>query len=437
MHIKNIAILEGSPSLVKIILHMSKFNFLITVIKTYIGLYVLIYIFPFPLHHLPYGSMYITQPIDKFKGSLNLFVGKYILGFEHLEYVPMNGSGDTTLDYISILSYALLAILILIPILVLVRNRFNLNLFYKFILVYMRYFVGLTLISYGVIKFLHGQFPGPSYLALESSYGDFSPMGLAWRFFGYSDLYKAFMGVSEILAGALLLFRRTQLLGALIAIAVTTNIFIVNLSFDVPVKLFSGHLLFFSILTALPYLRALIDFFLLHKASMVSTIKYPLYNKRRKVGYWVSKVYFVGIVPLGMLIGHIQSQEFRTYPNEWEGVYEITEYQLAGNEVSGRFSKWEKIIIQGKSIICITTNKEREIYSIDNIWNEGEINFLSQHDQEQPYTLKVNEFDSATYSLKFEIGERNATFLTRRKLKEDYLLMNRGFHWVNELPFNR
>ncbi|TVP51076.1 MAG: hypothetical protein EA341_06065, partial [Mongoliibacter sp.] len=273
----------------------NKSGFLNQSIKTFIGFYVLIYIFPFPVNHFPYGYMLISQHIDSAKGSLSLFVGKYVLGFENLEYVPLNGSGDTTLDYISLVSYGLLAALISMAVLFLVRNKSRLDQFYHLILIYARYFVGLTLISYGVIKFLQGQFPSPSYLALESTYGDFSPMGLAWRFFGYSDLYKGFMGVAETMAGLLLLIRRTQLLGALISITVTANIFLVNLSFDVPVKLFSGHLLFFSLLIALPYLRSLIDFFLLHKPSQLTSIVYPLTNKWKKIIYWGAKAYFVGL----------------------------------------------------------------------------------------------------------------------------------------------
>ena len=38
-------------------------------------------------------------------------------------------------------------------------------------------------------------------------------MGLLWTFMGHSPAYSAFTGAAEALAGALLLFRRTTLLG--------------------------------------------------------------------------------------------------------------------------------------------------------------------------------------------------------------------------------
>jgi hypothetical protein len=50
-----------------------------------------------------------------------------------------------------------------------------------------------------------------------------------------------------VVGGALLLFRRTTTAGALVLIAVLTNIVTLNFSCDVPVKLFSSHLLLMAV----------------------------------------------------------------------------------------------------------------------------------------------------------------------------------------------
>ncbi|MFC3976114.1 hypothetical protein ACFOUP_06985 [Belliella kenyensis] len=355
-----------------------------------------------------------------------------------LVHSPTNGSGDTIMHYLALISYSIIAISMSVPVLFFLKNKQRANSFYAMMLIYARYFVGLTLISYGVIKFLEGQFPSPSLLTLETTYGESSPMGLAWRFLGYSNIYKGFMGVSEVLAGFLLLFRRTAILGSLISIAVCTNIFLVNLSFDVPVKLFSGHLLLFSIFIAAPSIKYLIRFFLLHQRTLIRPSVYRFDKKWKRVSYYSVKIFLVGLIPLGLIVGHVNSQSFYIYINEWEGVYQVDSFEIEGKPDLAFTAKWNKVLIQGKTIITINNAKTRNYYTIENIWNEGEINFVEDNEQEDPFTLRITPIDGEkTYRLETKIGDNVYQLETTRKIKEDYLLIKRGFNWVNERPFNR
>jgi len=405
--------------------------------KAFFGFYIFIYAFPFPISYIPYGYQLITRHVDWVKGQLNLLFAKKLFGINDIIFNPLNGSGDTTLDYIALASYSIVALTAAIFLFFFIKDKLKIEKLYSYMLIYARYFVGLTLISYGVVKFLIGQFPGPSYFALESTYGDFSPMGLAWRFFGYSDLYKGFMGAAEILAGFLIMIRKTKVLGALIAIAVTVNIFMVNLSFDVPVKLFSGHLLFFSILIAFPYINKIIAFFLLNQPAQITDTRYLFDKKWKKVAYIITKILLIILLPLSMAIGHISSQKMRLYPNEWEGIYEVQSTDSLTEDQMDSLMNIQKIIIQGKSIMTVDSNKAKQYYIIDNIWNEGEINFVKDGNQEDPYTLVISDKGNPEFSINFKMEAANIEYMTKRKLKQDYLLVNRGFHWINEIPFNR
>ncbi len=105
--------------------------------------------------------------------------------------------------------------------------------------VLLRYSIALGLISYGVAKILPQQFPPISSATLERRVGDLSPMSLLWTFMEYSRPYAIFGGVMELLAVLLLCFRRTATLGALVCLAVMTNVALLNLAYGVPVKLYS------------------------------------------------------------------------------------------------------------------------------------------------------------------------------------------------------
>jgi hypothetical protein len=52
-----------------------------------------------------------------------------------------------------------------------------------------------------------------------------------------SPAYESFTGTVELLGGVLLFFPRTTLLGALICLIGAGEVFVLNLTYDVPVKL--------------------------------------------------------------------------------------------------------------------------------------------------------------------------------------------------------
>jgi uncharacterized membrane protein YphA (DoxX/SURF4 family) len=105
--------------------------------------------------------------------------------------------------------------------------------------VLLRYSIALGLISYGIAKILPQQFPPLSNALLERRVGDLSPMSLLWTFMEYSRPYAIFGGVMELVAVLLLCCRRTATLGALVCLAVMTNVALLNLAYGVPVKLYA------------------------------------------------------------------------------------------------------------------------------------------------------------------------------------------------------
>ncbi|MAP54546.1 MAG: hypothetical protein CL605_06540 [Altibacter sp.] len=92
------------------------------------------------------------------------------------------------------------------------------------------------LTSYGVGKILGGQFYRkgniPEAIA-QTKLLDVTGFDLAWTFFGYSEAYVFFIGVSQIIGSVLLLFNRTKLLGALVLVPVLLNIIMVDLTFQI------------------------------------------------------------------------------------------------------------------------------------------------------------------------------------------------------------
>jgi hypothetical protein len=101
----------------------------------------------------------------------------------------------------------------------------------------LRYGLGFKMLSYGMVKVLGIQFTFPDLDILRAPYGEFRPMTVLWTAMGYSSTYTDFAAAVELLGGLLLFFRRTTTLGALISGGALVNVFMLDLSYDVPEKL--------------------------------------------------------------------------------------------------------------------------------------------------------------------------------------------------------
>jgi hypothetical protein len=101
-------------------------------------------------------------------------------------------------------------------------------------------------------------------------------MGLLWKFMGYSTAYTFFGGCAELLPAVFLLFRRTALLGSLLAFAVMLKVVMLNFCYDVPVKLYSLNLLSLSMFLILPDTSRLFQIFVLNASAQPSNLREPV-----------------------------------------------------------------------------------------------------------------------------------------------------------------
>src|SRR4029078_2028641 len=221
----------------------------------------------------------LAQKYNDFWQAIVPWVGKHLL---HLSYditVFQNGSGDTTFNYVQALSLLTLAALATAIWSALDRRRLNYEKVYQWLRLYVRFSLARDMIGYGALKIIPLQMPAPYLTRLIEPYGDSSPMGILWTFIGASKGFEIFTGSAEMLGGVLLILPRTTMLGALICLADTIQIFVLNMCYDVPVKLYSFHLLVMSVILLLPEFRRLMNMFLFNRQVEPSNVFH--FSKRR------------------------------------------------------------------------------------------------------------------------------------------------------------
>ena len=123
------------------------------------------------------------------------------------------------------------------------RPTRNYNELYFWLRVVLRYRLALGILGYAFLKIFPLQAPFPSLSNLNTNYGDLS----SWKIFsmtlGVVPGYERFLGSVELLAGLLLLFRRTASMGAFIVLIFMGNVFIANVAYGGGEHVYSLYLI--------------------------------------------------------------------------------------------------------------------------------------------------------------------------------------------------
>lgn len=399
-------------------------------------------IFPFPLNWIP-KTTWLDDVLEKPMTWAAEWLATSVLGLPAPVPGP-NGSGDRAVDYAQVLLIAVLAVLGTVVWSVIDRRRRAYPRLAAGARVVLRYYLAGIMLSYGYSKIMKSQFYDLSPGVLHQRLGDVPPMRLMWAFMGYSLPYTVFAGLAETVGGALLLWRRTATLGALLVIAVMTNVVLMNLCYDVPVKLFSTQLLVVAIAIALPDVRRLLGAVLgravlerpprtrgpqrrerlrlIAKLAMIAMIVvdvYLLYGQRRPHDDHVHELYGNWSVD-SFVVDGVEHPPLTTDPVRWETWSASPTYMqiwLMNGTFEGRYEPergWYGIKVDpaARTITVIVDSKTDR----KEIWR---------------YTR------SAPDRLVIDCVHRGVALRVGLHLEPEGVLMTRGFHWFNEVPYNR
>ena len=404
--------------------------------------YFVLYIFPFPLEYVPFLEK-VMGFYQTFQDSLVTWVGRTV--FHVTITVQPNGSGDTTWNYVQLFLYGVLALASTVVWSILDRRRTQYARLHEWLRVYVRLYVAVAMLSYGAFKIIKSQFPAPGLDRLMQPYGDSSPMGLLWTFMGASTLYTFFGGLSEAIGGALLAFRRTTLLGALVSAGVMLNVVMLNFSYDVPVKLYSSHLLLMALFLAAPDVRRLLDFFVLHRP--VETVPdRPLFQ-----GKWTHRgalalrtVFFLYAFGFALNLSYQGYKQYATAPvgkTPLEGTWTVEELTSDGQvrpPLITDATRWRRVTFGGPGRMAIQLMDDSRQGFLAKLNPMQRTLALTRRGETKPSSHLTYQFpEKRVVLLEGDYEGKKVRAKLRKEDPKKFLLVTRGFHWINENPFNR
>ena len=357
-----------------------------------------------------------------------------------MAYDSNSGSGDGMFAWV--LAFCLLVIAILATGFwsVLDRKRENYVKLHKWFRLFIRFSLAGQMLNYGILKVIPVQMPYPSLTRLLEPFGNFSPMGVLWSSIGASQTYEIFAGCAEVLGGLLLIVPRTAMFGALICLADMIQVFMLNMTYDVPVKLFSFHLILLALLLLAPDLPRLVNVFFRNRTvapsaqtqtfstrtALIAQILFGLWLVGMNVhGGWSARHFYGDRRPKSALYGiwnvdqlTIEGQvrpPLLTDNERWRRVIFDVPTRMAFQRMDDSFARYGASINVNGKILALTNADDKN-------WKAT---FAFQRPAPDQLVLD-GDMDSHKVHMQLKLLDRNK-----------FLLVSRRFHWIQETPFNR
>jgi len=367
--------------------------------------------------------------------------------------IPVNGSGDTSYAWAQLALYLTLAAAGAVVWSVLDRKRVEHERLAWWLRLVVRYYIATAALSYGIIKLFVLQMGFPTISQLATPLGDLLPMRFAWMFIGYSTPYQIFSGAMETVAGLLLLYRRTITAGLFAATGAFLNVVMINLAYDVPVKLYASHLLFSCLFLLALDARRLTTFLFLNRGVPGTAAYDPSFARPwQRWGSILVKVFILWQIlwqPLANSWTRYQAARRPADPGPFRaGVYDVRSFVVKGDTVpltSTDTLRWRDVIIDNSGAGSINTQDQV-------FWQRYHRGYFRYKPDTTAHTLAVWKISTIPrdstflFTMRYEVLDtatiRFATVIRGDSVKAElvrvprhFQLAERQFHWLSE--YNR
>jgi hypothetical protein len=325
------------------------------------------------------------------------------------------------------------------------RRRENYAGLLKWFRLFVRFALGAHMITYGMVKLIPVQMSYPSLIRLLQPLGTLSPMGVLWVDMGSAPAYQIFTGCVEVAGGLLLILPRTATLGALVSLAAMLQVFMLNMTHDVPVKLLVFHLILLSCFVLAPNVPRLVRFLLLQRTTPLSAEAQLFRSVRANRIALAAQILFglwlVGVAchfawglwnivgggrPLPPLYGIWEVKQMSvdeqprppllTDSTRWRrAIFDVDPDGMAFQRMDDSFVPYVASVNLPKRTLALTKNDDEN-------WTA---NFTFQQPAGDRLILD-GRMDNHQVHMELQLMDRNS-----------FLLVSRGFRWIQTSPFGR
>ncbi|WAS93299.1 hypothetical protein [Nannocystis punicea] len=406
---------------------------------SFLGLYFCLNIVPLMVLSVPlvddwFGMLWLTLWV-----KLMPILGNAALGIEEPISMELGGSTDMTWNYVQQFWYLVLATVGAVVWAILPHRKWPLPAQYAWLRIIVRHGLAMMMLSYGFIKVFGTQMPPLGPAELSRTYGESSAGGLLWSFMGFSHFYQGFTGMAEVIGGALLLWRRTATLGALVSAGVMAHVVVLNFCYGVGVKIYSSLFLALAVFLAAYHARPLVDLFVRGRPATLADPP-PVLSRRMRIARIILKgVVFVSILETPVKLA-IRQAAPKPAPGPLDGAWEVVEFVRDGQVHPWSQHdelRWRQLVIPPYPVAMVRGMRGQKTgfgMALDEA--AGTMTLTSFADPKVIHALALERPAADELILRGPIAGAEVTVRLQRLDTEHAPLMTRGFRWVIEEGFN-
>ncbi|MFI6171354.1 DoxX family protein [Nocardia sp. NPDC051052] len=334
---------------------------------------------------------------------------------------------------------------------VLDRRRVRYTRLFAWTQLYLRFVLALAMFYFGMAKAIPTQMPFVLNRLVEP-YGNFSPEGVLWSQVSVSQPYEIALGAAELLAGLLLLVPRATAAGALLCAVDMTQVFLLNMTYDIRLKTVSSQFLLLSLFLLAPYARRLLAaLFAGHPGPATGPV--PLFGSARANRIALVAQLVVGLLLLGVFGAQNWRQWSKDTPNLY-GIYRVDGFSSEGYPRDPLLTdelRWRRVVIDRpfhvSDPMVLTIQHMDDSFEVYGGTIDPKRHIIDLHHrialgtyEETPVRVRLTYWWPAPGRMVIDAddyaGHRIHTSFTELDPKS-FPLLERGFSWVQEQPYNR
>ncbi|RDI66213.1 DoxX family protein [Nocardia pseudobrasiliensis] len=395
--------------------------------------------------HLSWLS--VSRVLDRVRPPIE-WVGGRVLG---LRVESTQVGSDSAFQWTVLFSMVVAAAVVTVVWSVLDRRRGGYPRLLAWFRVYLRFVLATAMFYFGMAKAIPTQMPFVLSRLVEP-FGNFSPEGVLWSQVGISQPYEIALGAAELLGGVLLLVPRATAAGALLCAVDMTQVFLLNLTYDIRLKTVSSQLLLLSLFLLAPHARRLGAVLFSDRAAPAARPA-ALFATRRANRIALGVQLGVGLLLLGVTGAQNWQQWHRPAP-ELYGIYRVDGFSAEGYRRDPLLTdelRWRHVVVDRP--FHVTDPVVLTIQHMDDSFEMygGTID-PARHYIDLEHALELGTYRQAPVRVRLSYwwpeagrlvidaddyaGHRIHAWFTKLDPKA-FPLTERGFSWVQERPYNR
>jgi len=192
-----------------------------------------------------------------------------------------------------------------------------------------------------------------------------------------------------------------------------------------------------AVYLVLPEMRRIMNFFILNRPAECVTVQ-PLFERARlqRGAVVLATLFLIAVVGTSLYQSYDQRRNFLARRSPLYGVWDVEEFNQGQSTPAATAQRWRRLVFDSPGRVGVqTTDLERFGLQLDE-----EKRTLTLRKRDDPSWNTVLTYQQVSPEVLTLAGTMNGSEITarlHRSGERKFLLTDRGFHWINEFPFNR